>query len=125
MRISDWSSDVCSSDLDEKVETGSWSQILEGSATDLEFYARAPGSYSYRVRACGTTDVNSCSSFSPTKSIEVAEPVPPTLDVPATRSTGNYTASGNSGSGAARSRREGTGARGGGAERKERGARSN
>src|SRR3546814_2659108 len=42
--------------LDEKVETGSWSQILEGSATDLEFYARAPGSYSYRVRACGTTD---------------------------------------------------------------------
>src|SRR3546814_15589553 len=93
MRISDWSSDVCSSDLilfvptgssngnytvswstvsgatryrlDEKVETGSWSQILEGSATDLEFYARAPGSYSYRVRACGTTDVNSCSSFPP------------------------------------------------------------
>src|SRR3546814_10829521 len=44
--------------LDEKVETGSWSQILEGSATDLEFYARAPGSYSYRVRACGTTDAN-------------------------------------------------------------------
>src|SRR3546814_12333908 len=105
MRISDWSSDVCSSDLilfvptgsstgnytiswstvsgatryrlDEKVETGSWSQILEGSATDLEFYARAPGSYSYRVRACGTTDANTCRSFSPTKSIEIAAPVPP------------------------------------------------
>src|SRR3546814_8704841 len=106
MRISDWSSDVCSSDLDEKVETGSWSQILEGSATDLEFYARAPGSYSYRVRACGNTDVNSCSSFSPTKSIEVAAPVPPTLDVPATSSTGNYTASWNSVSGATRYRLE-------------------
>src|SRR3546814_754034 len=92
--------------LDEKVETGSWSQILEGSATDLEFYARAPGSYSYRVRACGTTDVNSCSSFSPTKSIEVAAPVPPTLDVPATSSTGNYTASWNSVSGATRYRLE-------------------
>src|SRR3546814_17871490 len=98
MRISDWSSDVCSSDLDEKVETGSWSQILEGSATDLEFYARAPGSYSYRVRASGTPDVNSCSRFSPTQSIEVAAPVPQTLDVPATSSTGNYKASWHSAS---------------------------
>src|SRR3546814_11831881 len=91
--------------LDEKVETGSWSQILEGSATDLEFYARAPGSCSCRVRACGTTDANTCSSFSPTKSIEVAAPVPPTLDVPATSSTGNYTASWTSVRGATRSRR--------------------
>src|SRR3546814_17232952 len=83
--------------LDEKVETGSWSQILEGRATDLEFYARAPGSYSYRVRACGTTDANNCSSFSPTKSIEGAAPVPTTLAVQATSSTGTYTARWNSG----------------------------
>src|SRR3546814_3354852 len=75
--------------LDEKVETGSWSQIREGSATDLEIYDQYNGSYSYRVRACGTTAISSCGDYSPTKTIEVSVPPPaaPTLTVPDRKST--------------------------------------
>src|SRR3546814_10343142 len=84
MRISDWSSDVCSSDL------------LSG---------KPDGTYSYRVRACSGTSTSTCGAYSAVDSIIVdAPPDAPLLIVPTGSSNGNYTVSWSTVSGATRYR---------------------
>src|SRR5690606_19904676 len=86
--------------LEEKVNSGSWVEIShdDGDDVDHEFYSQPNATYSYRVRACSTSSVSTCGSYSQTKSITVTVAVPgvPTLSVPATSSTGSYTVSWNS-----------------------------
>src|SRR3546814_2419420 len=51
MRISDWSSDVCSSDLDAEVDVGAVGQFLRGAA---RHFIAIPGHYlpSWRMVRC-------------------------------------------------------------------------
>src|SRR3546814_10022646 len=89
--------------LEEKVGSGNWTEIETGSATSRAFNDKALGLYSYRVRACLNTLIESCSEFSDIESISVT-PATPILFVPTGSSTGNYTISWSTVSGATRYR---------------------
>src|SRR3546814_12102021 len=102
MRISDWSSDVCSSDL-ERAGSGSWAEIQNSSATTKALSGKPDGTYSYRVRACSGTSTSTCGAYSAVDSIIVdAPPDAPLLIVPTGSSNGNYTVSWSTVSGATR-----------------------
>src|SRR3546814_10016159 len=104
MRISDWSSDVCSSDL-ERAGSGSWAEIQNSRATTKALSGKPDGTYSDRVRACSGTSTSTCGAYSPADSIIVdAPPEAPILFVPAGSSNSNYTVSWSTVSGATRYR---------------------
>src|SRR5690606_21027274 len=91
-------------ELSEQVGSGSWSVIQDTSATSRNITGKTNGSYSYRVRACAGTGTGNCSAYSATRMITVAIPIPtppvPTLTLPTSSTTGSYTASWTSSSGA-------------------------
>ena len=71
-----------------------WSStpLHDGPARSLRIVGRAVGTYTYRVVACGA----GCSTAGPERTVQVLSareglPVPPTLSVPATSTTGQFT----------------------------------
>src|SRR3546814_3800646 len=138
MRISDWSSDVCSSDLVESITvslppdppslsvpgssytgtytvswnsppgatryrleelsgSGAWNEIQVTSITSEILSGKGNGTFSYRVRACIDTSPSSCGGYSNIESVtDTLRPAPPSLTLPESSDTGNYTANWNS-----------------------------
>src|SRR3546814_18554834 len=109
MRISDWSSDVCSSDLNgafavswtsvsaatryelqQRKDGGSWSVAYNSSGLGKTTSGLSNGSYEYRVRAC---NAGGCAAFSAIKTAVVTPPPanPPHLTAPATAKHGAFT----------------------------------
>jgi predicted phage tail protein len=83
-------------ELSEQVGGGSWAVIQDTSALSKAISGKANGSYGYRLRACNGSGASYCSAYTATSTISVsipATPAVPTLTVPATSSTGSYTAS--------------------------------
>ncbi len=77
--------------LEERFNSGSWTQIQDSSATSRAMTAKPAGVYSYRAYACNAAG---CSAVSATKSTEVVSSLGvPTLSTPASSSTGSYTVS--------------------------------
>jgi hypothetical protein len=91
-------------ELSEKIGSGSWIPVQDDGTTSWNASGKADGSYSYRVRACAGSGTGNCSSYSSTKTITVTNaptpPPTPTLTVPSTSSTGSYTASWTTSTGA-------------------------
>ncbi len=72
--------DATSYTLQEKLNSGSWSQIYTGSSASYARTGRSPGYWNYCLAACNTYG---CSSYSSTKTVLV--PAPPTItNIPAT-----------------------------------------
>src|SRR5690606_14807409 len=84
--------------LEERLNSGSWSEVHNGSATSKAISGKTPGSWQYRVRACSSVG---CSAYSSTKPVTVTAPAaPPTPTGPTTDYSGAYTISWNSSTGA-------------------------
>lgn len=70
------SSGAASYRLQERLGSGSWSQIYSGSSVSRNITGKADGSWSYRVRACNAESV--CSNWSGTHTVVVSDdPSPP------------------------------------------------
>jgi len=61
--------------LEESANGGGWSLLQASGATSLGFAGKAPGSYTYRVRAC---NVGGCGAYSGSGTTTVEPPYPPT-----------------------------------------------
>ena len=59
--------------LQERVGTGSWSTIHDGSGTNKSLWDKANGTYGYRTRAC---NASGCSGWTAEKSVVVTLAVP-------------------------------------------------
>jgi hypothetical protein len=86
--------------LEERAQGGSFGEIQNAAATSRSISGKPSGSYDYRVRACASTDVASCGGYSNLATVSVGSLPAPVLSAPATSSTGSYTVSWNSVSGA-------------------------
>ncbi len=86
--------------LQERLGSGTWTQIHSGSATSKAVSGKSPGTYSYRVQGCGPESV--CSGWSSIISVTTVPPpaAPTVLTGPTTDYNGAYTISWNSSSGA-------------------------
>lgn len=75
--------------LDEKVGSGSWTQIQDEASTSKALSGKSDGNYSYRVRACNAAG---CSAYAATKTIKVvtAPTALATITTPASNYTGSY-----------------------------------
>jgi len=73
----DWDnvSGAASYRLDEKLGSGSWTQVYSGSSSSKSLSGRSDGTYTYRVRACNVEDA--CGSWSGTFSLDVQSTPPP------------------------------------------------
>ncbi|MDR7099169.1 YD repeat-containing protein [Lysobacter niabensis] len=78
--------------LDENINSGSWTQIHNAATTNTALTGRTAAAYGYRVRACNSAG---CSASSATMSVVVTMPptAAPTLTVPGTNYSGGYTVS--------------------------------
>ena len=90
-------------ELDEQANGGAFANVQNTSATSWNTSGKASGTYGYRVRACNSAG---CSAYSAlgtvVVSVVVAPTQVPTLTVPSTNSTGSYSASWTTSSGATR-----------------------
>jgi len=79
-------------ELEERVGSGSWSQLQNTAATSRSITGKTTGSWGYRVRACNN---GGCSAYSAIASVAVTLPPTgtPTLTVPGTGLNGGYTVS--------------------------------
>ncbi|AWV08083.1 wall associated protein [Lysobacter maris] len=76
--------------LEQRKDSGSWSQIYSGTATSKAVSGLANGTYDYRVRACNS---GGCGSYSSTDSTVVLLPPAsaPTVTAPSSDNNGAYT----------------------------------
>jgi YD repeat-containing protein len=87
--------------LEEQSNAGAWSEIQSTNALNRPVSGKPDGLYGYRVRACATDTVSSCSAYSNTASVSVSLlPPAPVLSAPDTSSNGSYTVSWTTPSGA-------------------------
>lgn len=79
-------------ELEERLGTGSWTQVHNAGATSKAVSGKSAGSWGYRVRACNAAG---CGAYSAIGTVAVTLPPAgaPTLTVPATSYTGSYTVS--------------------------------
>lgn len=85
--------------LEEKIGSGSWSQVYSGLAFSKSFSGKADNVYNYRIRACNNVG---CSAYSAAKATIVANApgVPASISgVPTTNTSGGFTVSWASSSG--------------------------
>ncbi|WP_144394246.1 RHS repeat-associated core domain-containing protein [Pleionea sediminis] len=61
--------------LQERVNSGSWSTVQTSSSRSKSLSGKTNGTYSYRARACRSLSPADCSSFSSVKSVIVSRPV--------------------------------------------------
>lgn len=85
--------------LQQAFNGGAWSTIYSGAALAYTATETASGSYAFRVQAC---NAGGCSAYTTSSGVTVTVPpgAAPSLSVPATNSTGSYTVSWSSVSGA-------------------------
>jgi YD repeat-containing protein len=77
--------------LEQQANAGAWSEIQFSDELELQVTGRPNGLYGYRVRACVTGDLATCSSFSEVVVVSVSLlPIAPTLSAPATSDSGSY-----------------------------------
>ncbi|WP_210412700.1 wall-associated protein [Luteimonas granuli] len=76
-------------ELQERLGSGSWTTIHDGTGTSKAVSGRAAGVWGYRVRACSAT---TCGTWSPISSVTVqlAPTSAPTLNVPSVAHNGNF-----------------------------------
>jgi YD repeat-containing protein len=87
--------------LEEQSNAGAWSEIQSADALSRPVSGKPDGLYGYRVRACATDTVSSCSAYSNTANVSVSLlPPAPVLSAPDTSSNGSYTVSWTTPSGA-------------------------
>ena len=90
-------------EVQERLNSGSWAQIYNSSSTSVGRSSLSPGTYSYRIRACGSSSAGSCSAWSSTyHQVVVPVPIPATpsgISGPST-ATGSFVLSWSSVSGA-------------------------
>ncbi|TQV89601.1 FG-GAP-like repeat-containing protein [Aliikangiella coralliicola] len=79
---------VTSYRLEQKVGSGSWSQVYSGTARSKAFSGKASNTYQYRVRACGSV----CSSYRTTTTVLTVLRPPTSITTPGS-SSGSYTVS--------------------------------
>jgi hypothetical protein len=85
--------------LEERLNSGSWSEIHNASPTSKAVSGKTPGSWEYRLRACSGAG---CSGYSGTKTVTVSAPATPgTPSGPSFDYDGSYTISWSSVTGAA------------------------
>lgn len=88
-----WSgvSNASSYQLQEQLNSGSWSSVYDSSGTSSSRSGLTAGAWNYRVRSCSGSG---CSGWSGTKSVVVSDPVVPNTPTgPNTNYTGTYTIS--------------------------------
>lgn len=92
-------------ELQERLGTGSWSQIQNTSATNRPITGKATGDWGYRVRACNAAG---CGGWSSARVVGVVRPPTsaPTISAPGVAPEGNYTVSWTAVSAATRYRLE-------------------
>lgn len=91
---------AASYNLQQRINSGSWTTVQSSAATGWNASGEASGSYAYQVQACNAVG---CGPWSTTGTTTVTlPPIPgaPTLTVPANNGTGSYTVSWGSVSGA-------------------------
>lgn len=77
--------------LEESVNGGAWAQAYNGANLSQPYTSKPAGTYAYRIKACNP---NGCSGVSATATTQaIYAPGAPTLSVPASSYTGNYTVS--------------------------------
>jgi len=88
--------------LQERLNSGSWSTIHNSSSRSKSVSGKSTGSWSYRVRACSTAG---CSGWSSVKTVAVTliPGAPSNLTVPSTDNDGSYSVSWTAGSGSSTS----------------------
>ncbi|MDR6840427.1 hypothetical protein [Pseudoxanthomonas sacheonensis] len=86
-------------ELQERVNSGSWSQVYSGTALSQAFTGKVSGVYGYQARACNPS---ACGAWSAEASVSVTLPPSsvPTISVPATAPGGDYTVSWTASTGA-------------------------
>lgn len=94
------SSGASSYRLQEKVGSGSWTQIYSGSSISRAISGKSAGSYSYRVRACNSSSICSNWSTTHTTTVAAAPSTPTGLTAPTQDTDGSYTVSWNTATGA-------------------------
>jgi len=78
-------------ELQEQVNSGSWTTVQNNSGLGWSTSGKANGTYGYRVHAC---DVTGCGAWSNVATVTVLYPPgTPSLSVPASNNTGGYTVS--------------------------------
>jgi len=89
---------VATYQLQERLNSGSWSTIQDASALSRSLSGKGNGTYDYRVRACNSL---SCSAYSAIRSVEVllTPGVVPNLSAPSESGSGSYTVSWGTASG--------------------------
>jgi YD repeat-containing protein len=93
-------SGAASYNLQQRINSGSWTTVQASAATSWSAAGEASGSYAYQVQACNAVG---CGPWSATGTTTVTlPPIPgvPALTVPANNGTGSYTVSWGSVSGA-------------------------
>ncbi len=96
--------------LEEQANAGAWVEIQNSVSTTRSISGKPNGSYSYRVRACISTNVAECGTYSSSATVVVTSvvflPVAPTLSAPPSSGTGSFDLSWTSSAGAASYRLE-------------------
>ena len=86
-------------ELEERHDSGSWTQRHDGAATRAAFTGKAPGIYRYRAKACNGTG---CSAATSACAVKVPPPAPGPIQGPASSATGDYTLTWGASTGATR-----------------------
>jgi YD repeat-containing protein len=97
-----WSASATASSytLEHRLGAGTWDPVYTGSATSRTVAETATGSYTYRVKACNAAGCSTGYVTSSAVSVTIKPASAPSLTVPPTSSTGNYTVSWGAVSGA-------------------------